>query len=201
VSFQSSAFRDKNHILPRFSQGWPSHSHPHSQRVESLSLSFLRSALHNAHDRIHIVLLHSPHTTFDCVVVLPDAGRMSFDCQTNPSTVPHRSSTMASSPPGVRDQERSSFAHTSLCQSKPNRFANSYQGLPFRGTSRSSGKSVVRLRQLGRRATGIFRPMVAARLQLFSCTRSRFRFLTVVSHSHAGMHTGRDRRVAPSLAS
>jgi hypothetical protein len=54
------------------------------QRVESLSLSFLRSALHNAHDLIHIVLLHSSYTMFDAMIVVPDAAVMSFDCQTNP---------------------------------------------------------------------------------------------------------------------
>lgn len=35
----------------------PCHSHPHSQRTESISLSFFRSALHTAHDLIHMFLL------------------------------------------------------------------------------------------------------------------------------------------------
>ncbi len=37
---------------------WPYHSHPHSQRTESENLSFFISALHIAHDLIHIALLH-----------------------------------------------------------------------------------------------------------------------------------------------
>ena len=37
--------------------------------------------------------------------------------------------------PGVREHERPSFAHTSLCQSKPNRFADSLQGMPFLAAS------------------------------------------------------------------
>ena len=35
----------------------PCHSHPHSQRTESINLSFFRSALHTAHDLIHMFLL------------------------------------------------------------------------------------------------------------------------------------------------
>jgi hypothetical protein len=35
----------------------PCHSHPHSQRMESVSLSFLKSDLHTAHDRIHMSFL------------------------------------------------------------------------------------------------------------------------------------------------
>ena len=34
------------------------HSHPHWQRTESHNRGFLRSALHTAHDLIHMVLLH-----------------------------------------------------------------------------------------------------------------------------------------------
>jgi len=41
--------------FPR-SSGWPSHSHPHWQRMESHNRAFLRSALHNAHDLIHMML-------------------------------------------------------------------------------------------------------------------------------------------------
>jgi hypothetical protein len=36
---------------------WPSHSQPHWQRIESLNLSFFRSALHTAHDLIHMFSL------------------------------------------------------------------------------------------------------------------------------------------------
>ena len=34
------------------------HSHPHSHLTESDNCSFLRSALHTAHDRIHMMRLH-----------------------------------------------------------------------------------------------------------------------------------------------
>ena len=122
-------------MLPRFSHGWPSHSHPHSQRVESLSLSFLRSALHNAHDRIHILLLHSSHTMFDSGIVI----RMQPGCHLIVKRLPllsHRQrSHVCFRLPGVRDHERFSFVHTSLCQLKPNRFADSYQVMPFRPAS------------------------------------------------------------------
>jgi hypothetical protein len=36
---------------------WPYHSHPHGQRTESHNRSFFKSALHMAHDLIHIALL------------------------------------------------------------------------------------------------------------------------------------------------
>jgi hypothetical protein len=112
--------------------GWPSHSQPHLQRVESLSLSFLRSALHNAHDLIHIVLLHSSYTMFDGMIVVPDAAAMSFDCQTNPFQFPDfmgRTRLL-----GAVESAFISF-HISLCQSKPNRFVDSYQGMPCRAAS------------------------------------------------------------------
>jgi hypothetical protein len=43
---------------PNQSYSWPRHSQPHLQHVESLNFSFLKSALHTAHDRIHMQLLH-----------------------------------------------------------------------------------------------------------------------------------------------
>ena len=39
----------------------PCHSHPHSHLTESDNRSFFRSALHTAHDRIHMMRLHTEY--------------------------------------------------------------------------------------------------------------------------------------------
>ena len=122
-------------MLPRFSHGWPSHSHPHSQRVESLSLTFLRSALHNAHDLIHILLLHSAHTMFDSDVVIRMRPGCHLIVKRLPPLVAHAAIATCFFVPLWPPHARFSLVHTSLCQLKPNRFADSYQGMLFRAAS------------------------------------------------------------------
>ena len=126
-------FRSAKKQLPRwFPHGWPSHSHPHWQRVESLSLSFLRSALHKAHDLIHILRLHFWYTMFDSGIVVPDAAQMSFDCQTNPLYLSHIQRSKRVLFASRRPRPRALHpVHTSLCQLKQNRFADSYQAVLF----------------------------------------------------------------------
>jgi hypothetical protein len=41
----------------------PRHSHPHSQRTKSITLNFLRSTLHIAHDLSHINISPQPVST------------------------------------------------------------------------------------------------------------------------------------------
>ena len=54
------------------------HSHPHWQRTESHNRGFFRSALHTAHDLIHMVLLHlESDKDLDSLI----ATGLSFDCQ------------------------------------------------------------------------------------------------------------------------
>ena len=70
--------------FPRFSPA-PSHSHPHWQQTESHNRGFSRSALHTAHDLIHMVLLHrESDRDLDALI----ATGLSFDCQTIVCTSP-----------------------------------------------------------------------------------------------------------------
>jgi hypothetical protein len=60
VYSQADFFVDaRNSISFPRSSAWPSHSHPHWQRMESHNRAFLRSALHTAHDLIHMIFPHS----------------------------------------------------------------------------------------------------------------------------------------------
>jgi len=61
---------------------WPCHSHPHWQRTESLSLSFLIRALQIAHDLIHMAVLQrsdpSTKPVFTSYAML-DSRKSSYD--------------------------------------------------------------------------------------------------------------------------
>lgn len=61
------------------------HSHPHWQRTESHNRGFFRSALHTAHDLIHMVLLHRES---DRDLDSPIATGLSIDGQTIVCTSP-----------------------------------------------------------------------------------------------------------------
>jgi hypothetical protein len=169
LSFQSSAFRHKTRYL---CHGWPSHSQPHLQRVESLSLSFLRSALHSAHDLIHIVLLRSSHTMFDAMIVVP-----SVEC-----------AFLGSRRPSPRASQFRPHFIVSI-EAKP--FRRFVSGMPLRG-GLVTREGRYHLTQPGRQPQD-FRPG--------SCNRTSTHVPAVVFHAHGGMHTGRGRTVAVSLPS
>jgi hypothetical protein len=51
--------------------------------MESVNLSFFRSALHTAHDLIHICCSINSRTELDFQFVVWDAAGLSLNCQTN----------------------------------------------------------------------------------------------------------------------